>query len=175
MEQDASWLHNFSPVSAVALCGAVYFPRRVALVLPFGALLASDIILNTRAYHVPFFTWEIIPHYVALAMVAALGWMLRSNPRVPSVLGASALGSTIFYLVTNTSSWIGQQAYQKSFAGWLQALTIGRPDQHPTTLEFYRGTFISDLAFTALFMACMLIQRRAEAPAPRVQEPARWC
>src|SRR4051812_46896117 len=175
MEQDHSWLHNFSPVSAVALCGAVYFPRRLALVLPLGALLVSDLILNAFAYHVSFFTLEIIPHYFALGMVAALGWMLRGNRRVPRVLGASVLGSAFFYLLTNTASWLGEKAYAKTFAGWAQALTTGLPNVHPTTLEFYRSTFISDIIFTALFIACMIVQRRAEAPAPRAQEAAPWC
>ena len=39
-----SWLLNFSPVAAIALCGPVIFPRRVALVLPLAILLASDMV-----------------------------------------------------------------------------------------------------------------------------------
>ena len=139
MQQDASWLHNFAPLSALALCGAIYFPRRLALALPFGALLVSDLILDAK-YDQPFFSLEIIPHYLALAMVAALGWMLRRNPRVPLVLGASVLGSAFFFFLTNTASWLGEKAYAKTLAGWTQALTTGLPNVHPTTLEFFRNT-----------------------------------
>ena len=28
------WLHNFSPVAAIALCGAIYFPRKIAILAP---------------------------------------------------------------------------------------------------------------------------------------------
>lgn len=173
MEQDASWLHNFSPVSAIALCGAIYFPRRLALTLPLGALLVSDLILN-YAYHVSFFTLEIIPHYFALLMVAALGWMLRDQRRAPLVLGASVLGSAFFFFLTNTASWLGEAAYAKTLAGWTQAMTTGLPNVHPTTLEFFRNTLVSDVIFTVLFVACMAVQRRAEAPVPHTQQPAPW-
>ena len=171
---DASWLHNFSPLSALALCGAIYFPRRVAFAFPLAALLISDLIINAH-YGVPFFTLEILPHYAAFALVAGLGWMLRGIPRVPLVLGASVLGSALFFFVTNTASWLAEPDYGKTLAGWTQALTTGLPNAHPTTLEFFRNTLASDVLFTALFVACMAMQRHAEAPAPRRQEPAPWC
>ncbi len=45
------WLGNFAPVAAVALCGAIYLPRKLALVLPLAALFFSDVILNAFHYH----------------------------------------------------------------------------------------------------------------------------
>jgi hypothetical protein len=60
-------LHNFAPLSAIAFCGAMYLPRRFAFVLPMGILLVSDLALNVLHYHDPFWTWQIVPHYLALA------------------------------------------------------------------------------------------------------------
>ena len=158
---DWSWIHNFSPIGAIALCGAVYLPRRTAWVLPIAMLLASDAALNLFRYHAPIFTLEIIPRYLALALITALGLRLRksasggaSGSAVMQLLAAGLVSSLIFYFVSNTASWISEPAYAKSLAGWVQAMTVGLPG-FPSTIYFYRQTFLSDLLFTALFVGCM--------------------
>ena len=171
---DGEWLRNFSPLAALALCGGIYFPRRIALALPLGALFVSDLILNA-SYGVPLFSGYILPRYMALGLVGVFGWMLRGNPRVPLVLGASVLGSAFFFFLTNTASWLAEPEYVKTLAGWTQAMTTGLPNFHPTTLEFFRNTLVSDALFTALFLACMALEHRAHAPAPHAPEPAPWC
>ncbi|MEA3209586.1 MAG: hypothetical protein QOE70_2643 [Chthoniobacter sp.] len=164
---DLHWLHNFAPVAAVALCGAVYLPRRVAVVLPLAILFASDVVLNVFVYHKPLLTFEIVPRYVALALISGLGFALRERPRLPSLLGASFLGSLVFFAITNTGSWISDPGYAKNFAGWLQALGPGLPD-YPSTWWFYRHTLFSDLLFTLLFVACMSWQtKKAALPVAR--------
>ena len=42
----SAWLSNFAPLAAIALCGAIYFPRKYKFTVPFAALLASDIVLD---------------------------------------------------------------------------------------------------------------------------------
>ena len=42
----ATWLSNFVPFAALALCGAAYFPNKLKFALPLGALFVSDVILN---------------------------------------------------------------------------------------------------------------------------------
>jgi hypothetical protein len=161
---DYSWLHNFAPLAAVALCGAVYLPRRIAMVLPLVMLLISDLALNLFHYHQPFFTFDIVPRYFALALIAGLGFALRGRDRLGWLLGASFVGSVLFYVITNTGSWIYEPAYAKTFAGWLQALTTGLPG-YPSTWTFYRNTLLGDLLFTVLFFACIHWQtRKVEAP-----------
>jgi hypothetical protein len=66
--------------------------------------------------------------------------------------------------VTNTGSWLAEPVYAKTAAGWLQAMTVGLPG-FPPTWWFYRHTMISDLLFTAIFVACVRLGSRAEAPA----------
>ena len=157
------WLPNFAPMAAIVLCSAVYLPRRAAVALPFIALLVSDIVLNAFHYHKPFFTWEIIPHYFALGLVSALGFALRGHANALRVFGASFVGSVVFYLVTNTGSWIGEPLYvTKTAATWLQAMTTGLPGHAPTWM-FYRNTLVSDLVFTGLFLACQALAARGAA------------
>jgi hypothetical protein len=156
-------LHNFSPIAAIALCGAVYLPRRIAVVLPILALLLSDIALNLF-YKVSFFTPEILPRYFALVLVSALGFALRGKVRLPGLLAGSVAGSLLFYVITNTGSWLADSAYAKTAAGWLQALTVGTGNPaYPPTWWFYRHTAASDIVFTLLFVCCLSIGRKKTA------------
>ncbi len=160
---DFQWMHNFAPVAAVALCGAVYLPRRIAMVLPLAMLFASDVILNVFHYHQSLFTADILPRYAALMLISAIGFVLRGRAKVPGLVVASVAGSLIFYVITNTGSWIGDPGYTKNFAGWTQALTTGLPG-FPSTWWFYRHTLLSDVTFTLIFASCMALQVRT-APA----------
>jgi hypothetical protein len=162
------WLENFAPVAAVALCGGIYLPRRLAFIVPLGALFISDIFLNWH-YGYPLVSVEMISRYLALAASVGLGFALRNRPRLATVLPVSLLGSLIFYIVTNTSSWLTWPGYSRTFAGWAQALTTGLPG-YPPTWMFFRSTLISDLLFTALFVLCMAATREPEPePALAVQ------
>ena len=159
---DFQWAHNFAPVAAVALCGAVYLPRRIAAVLPLAMLFFSDVVLNLFHYHQPLFTFDILPRYVALALITMLGFALRGNASVPRLLGASFVGSLVFFVVTNTGSWLSEPAYAKTAAGWLQAMTTGLPG-YPSTWWFYRYTLLSDLFYTLLFAVCLSVPFKSEA------------
>jgi hypothetical protein len=161
--EHAGFLNNFSPVAAIALCGGIYLPRRLALIVPLGALLITDVLLNWH-YGYALVSVEMISRYLALAASVGIGYALRDRARMATVLPASVLGSAIFYMVTNTSSWLTWPAYAKTFAGWLQALTTGLPGYEPTWM-FFRSTLLSDLLFTALFVLCMAATR-APAPSP---------
>ena len=158
---DFAWLHNVAPVAAVALCGAACLPRRIAFPLPLAMLLLSDAALNLFHYHQPLLTAEILPRYLALALISALGFSLRGHARPGTLLAASCVGSLIFYVISNTGSWLYEPGYAKTFTGWLQALTVGLPG-FPPTWWFYRNTLLGDLFFTLLFAGCMSLQTRGE-------------
>jgi hypothetical protein len=164
---DFGWLHNFAPLSAIALCGAAFLPRRLAFSLPLAALFISDLMLNVHYSKthagVTLLSAEMLARYGALALIAGMGWMLRRNPRIPVMLGAGVAGSVIFYLISNTASWLTEPRYASGAAGWIQALTTGLPG-YPSTLWFYRHTLISDVLFTALFIVCIRLSERSAAP-----------
>ena len=162
------WMHNFAPLSAVALCGAAFLPRRTAVVLPLFALLLSDLAINA-VYGVPMLSWEMLARYVALGGIVVLGLVLRKSPTFGRMLGASFAGSIGFYLITNSASWLTEAGYAKTLSGWVQALTMGLPG-YPSTLSFYRSTLISDLLFTALFVVCLRSAATATATASRPVE-----
>jgi len=158
---DFHWAHNFAPVAAIALCGAVYLPRRLAAALPIAMLFISDVVLNVFHYHFPFDPKEILPRYVALALISILGFALRGRASIPRLLGASLAGSLIFFVLSNTGSWWYEKSYPGTFSGWVQALTTGLPG-YPSTLWFYRWTVLSDLFYTLLFAICMAVPFKGE-------------
>jgi hypothetical protein len=169
----ASWLANFAPLAAIALCGAAYFPTKWKFTIPLGALFISDLVLN-YIYRAPLVQTQMVGHYLALALVGLIGLALQNRASFKTLLPASVLGSAIFYLITNAASWISDPGYAKNFAGLIQALTVGLPQYSATpTWMFFRNTLLSDFFFTLLFVACMNFGRstgraRTEAALPRV-------
>jgi hypothetical protein len=90
------------------------------------------------------------------------------------LLGGGLLGAILFYFITNTASWLNDPAYAKTLAGWIQALTTGLPNYHPSTWEFFRNTLLSSGLFTGLFVGAMKLTAPAESPAEKtagVREP----
>jgi hypothetical protein len=164
------WLENFAPVAAIALCGGIYLPKRLAFAVPLGGLLVSDMFLNAH-YSAALVSPQMISRYAALAAIVAIGFAVRNRPRLATVLPASAGGSLLFYVVTNTASWLGEPAYAKTAAGWFQALTTGLPGYEPTWM-FFRSTLVSDLLFTGLFVICMAATREREPEAVLVGSKA---
>ncbi len=166
------WLINFSPMTAVILCGAACLPRRWAIVLPFAALIGTDMILTAHYGTHSLLNLEFAVKTAVLAVVAGFGWQLRSQARPGVLLPAAIGGSLFFYLVTNSAAWLSDPHYAKNIGGWVQALTTGLPQYQPTW-TFYQNSFLSDVIFTLLFLAC-LRSDGAEAAAERRATAARW-
>lgn len=162
-----TWLSNFAPLAAIALCAAAYFPPRFQFTIPFAGLIISDLILNL-SYHAPLFDAATATRYLAFALIGCLGLVLRNRPSWRTLLPASIAGSFLFYFLTNTVSWFAEPRYAKTFAGLIQALTIGLPEYSATpTWMFFRNSLLSDLFFTALFVACMNFGRNTGRAAAR--------
>ncbi len=156
----AAWnpeLVNFSPLMALTFCGAVYFRNRWLWLLPFLALSASDLYLDH--YHAVHFgyTWDlggVLVRTLCFAAALALGWMVAHRKTWLTLAAGCLGGSLLFYLATNTASFLGDAYYAKTLAGWWQAMTVGHPE-FPPTLFFFRNTLVGDLFFTGAFVFAM--------------------
>jgi hypothetical protein len=167
----SAWLSNFAPMAAIALCGAVYFPRKFKFALPFAALLLSDLILDAY-YHASLFNPIVLSRYLAFGLIGLLGLTLRGKKNLKRLIPASLFASLLFYAVTNAFSWLSDPGYAKNFAGLVQALTVGLPQYGATpTWMFFRNSVLSDLLFTALFVVCMNFSRRQSALLSRAPAP----
>jgi hypothetical protein len=156
---------NFSAAYALAFCAGVYFPGLMAWVLPLGVMLATDVALNVFYFHTAPFGLYLLPNYAVYALLIGLGKLFGHKASFFKLILGGLAGAFIFYVVTNTLSWLQDAAYAKTLAGWIQALTLGRPDWHPTTWEMFRNTLMSGGLFTALFAAAEKLT--AESPADK--------
>ena len=158
----ASWLSNFAPLAAVALCSAAYFPKTYKFSVPLVTLFISDAVINFR-YGAPLLDPQILLRYFALALVGCIGVLVQNRASLKTLLPASIVGSTIFYTITNAFSWLSDPGYAKNLGGLIQALTVGLPQYSATpSWMFFRNSLISDLLFTLFFVFSMNFGRSAE-------------
>lgn len=177
----APW--NFSAVYAMAFCAGAYFRGRWLWLLPLGVMLVTDGLLS--AYHErqvegsDYFTAAallyLLGNYAGYAVLFALGRWLGQGRRNPvGLIGGGVLGALVFYLVTNTLSWLlnpfHQPEYTRDLAGWIIALTKGAGG-YPETWTFFRNTLLSGGLFTALFVAAAEATTEPE-PEPEPQPEA---
>ena len=146
------WLPGFTPIAALAVGGGFLLPRRFALALPLGTLLASDLALAS-IYGQAMGPVMTVSRYGALIVLALLGAALRTRRFGRGAMVAGSLvGSVLFYVVTNTGSWLGATEYPQTLAGWVQALTIGTPG-FPPSWVFFRNSLVSDALVSMLLAA----------------------
>jgi len=174
---------NFSAVYALMFCAGVFFSGALAWWLPLVTLLATDIGLNCYYQSLGFDVWTrskiiyLVCNYGAYVVLIWLGRRFKPQSSFAALLGGGILGALLFYLITNTASWLfnpfGNPEYTRDFIGWLKALTIGTVGW-PQTWEFFRNTLLSSGLFTGLFVGAMKLTADAESPQEKeagVREP----
>jgi hypothetical protein len=167
----ASWLSNLTPLAAIALCSAAYFPQKYKFSVPLVTLFISDAVINL-SYGAPLLDVQIMVRYVALAGVGCIGLFLQNRASLKTLVPASIVASTFFYVLTNAFSWLSDPGYAKNFAGLVQALTIGLSAYSATpSWMFFRNSLVSDLLFTVLFVVCINLGRSAERSRARAVVP----
>ena len=164
---------NFSAFYALAFCAGAFFPRQIKWWLPLTTLVLSDLALDLFYYH----SWSAaqLANYGAFAAIIWLGTRFNSRSSFGSLLGGGILGAVLFYIITNTVSWIvnptNSPEYTKDLAGWIIALTKGTSG-YPTTLQFFINTLLSGGLFTGLFVGAMKISEAAESAKEKGEEQA---
>jgi len=173
---------NFSAAYALAFCAGVYFSGIWRWWLPLGTLLITDILLNvyyaqkmgTDVYN-PRLLWFMLGNYLAFALIIRLGQAFGPRMKFSGLLGGGLLSALLFYLVTNTASWLfnpfRNPEYTFSISGWLVALTKGTAGW-PETWQFFRNTLMSGGLFTGIFVAAVKIEEHLEKSPEPEQTPA---
>lgn len=142
---------NFAPMAALALCGGLYLPRPWNWAGPLLCLLVSDAVLNLH-YGLAIWTGSTLAAMASYVVIFFFGNWLARRPSWMGWLAGSLVASILFYLLTNTEAWWFLPGYEKSWAGWVQALTLGLPG-YPPTWTFLRNSVVSDMIFTLVFVA----------------------
>ena len=164
---------NFSAAYALLFCAGVYFSGRIAWWLPLATLLVTDagldlyyrFYLGWHVFEIPTIKYQLI-NYVAYVCLIWLGRRFKPQASFLSLLGGGVLGALLFYLITNTASWLfnpfGNPEYTRNFLGWITALTNGTSGW-PETWKFFRSTLLSGGIFTGLLVGAMKMLEAAES------------
>jgi hypothetical protein len=170
---------NFSAAYALVFCAGVYFPGRLAWWVPLVTLLITDIGLDIYYLHLgwnvfdlPVLKYQLI-NYAAYGFLIWFGRRYKPQSSFLSLLGGGIFGAILFYLITNTASWLfnpfSNPEYTKTLVGWITALTKGTAGW-PQTWEFFRNTLLSGGIFTGLFVGAMKLTEASESA--KEKEPA---
>ena len=148
--------YNFSAAHALLFCAAFWLPGWLGWFLPMATIIVTDLLLNSFVYNEPLLLQSSIPIWISLGIFVVLAkWLAKRRSYVRVFLG-TLIGTLLFYLVSNTMAWFGNPAYVKSFAGWIQALTVGLPG-FPPTWFFGLKSLLGTSLFTGLFAGAMKI------------------
>lgn len=137
---------NFTAIAAVALfAGAHFRSRLLAFLIPFTAMVFSDLIIG--------FHNTLISVYAAFAITVAIG-MYISEKKSPQLIVSGALASSVlFFLITNFAVWLAGGMYPMDFSGLMLCYAAAIP--------FFQNTLAGDLFFTGiLFGSYYLLSNR---------------
>jgi hypothetical protein len=139
---------NLTPMTAVALFGGAYLAdRKLAFVVPLGALLISDVLLGFYG------AGEMLAVYFSSALEVGLGMWVSRNRSVLRVVSAALTGSLLFFTLTNFAVWAFGTIYPKTGGGLVECYIAALP--------FFRNTLAGDLLYTAtLFGGYALLERK---------------
>ncbi|MBT6659135.1 MAG: hypothetical protein HOB00_02475 [Verrucomicrobia bacterium] len=161
---------NFSAAHALLFCAAFWLPGWMGWVLPLATIIVTDILLNLFHYSMPVMVPELVVNWMILALFVVLAKWLAGRRSIGRVFLGTLIGALLFYLVSNTVSWMVNPAYAKTIAGWVQALTVGLPGFPPTWL-FGLKSLLGTGLFTGLFAGAMKWSEAIDdAPEPETDD-----
>ena len=132
-QSSAEIFANISPLAALALCGGMMLPSKIAFILTFGTFSISDIMLNLK-YGQPIINYYSLFLLVFLAAIFTCGYLLRKHRKISVLLVSTIASSFLFYLLLNSVSFFMDPHYTKNITGWFQANTTGVPGYPPAWL-----------------------------------------
>ncbi len=136
---------NVSPVAAMALFGGVYFSdKRVAFIVPFVALLLSDLFIGLHN--------SMLFVYAGFALTVMAGMWCQKNRGVTRLMLATVGASFVFFLLTNLGAWLTSGLYARTPDGLMQAYVAGIP--------FFQNSLLGNLVFvTIIFGGFAVLQK----------------
>ncbi len=144
---------NLVPMGAVALYAGARLPRRWAWLVPVGAVVLSDLVLDHAAGRTFNETWRWVG-YATFGATTLIGPLLRNRKvgmwRYPAL---SLAASTLFFLTSNFAVWSEGRFYPMTSAGLLECYYLGLP--------FFGRTLVADLAGTAVLFGLGPVVERA--------------
>jgi hypothetical protein len=123
-------LPNFTPITAIALFGGLYFTNKsMAYLVPLFIMVLSDLFLGFHSIS--------IFVYTAFLLVSFIGTQTK-KPSVFTIL----LSSIGFFIITNFGVWI--LSYPKNWTGLIECYTLAIP--------FFRNSLLGDFFYSGVMI-----------------------
>jgi len=129
---------NFTPITAVAIFGSLYLPKKYALIIPAITMLISDIFIG---FYNPIIMLSVYSGFI-IASLIALG--IRKNINFGTILGSVILSSIIFFLLTNAAVCFFGTIYPRNLDGLFESYKMALP--------FFRNSLLGDLFYTGILV-----------------------
>ncbi len=129
---------NFVPITALALVGGLYLPRKMAYIVPSAAMLASDLFIGF--YH----PLIMVSVYGCLLFATYMGTWAKKHKNVGTIVAVTFASSILFYFATNTMVWAFGALYPRTFAGLMESYYLALP--------FFRNSLLSDFFYTGVLV-----------------------
>lgn len=126
---------NFAPIAALALFGAVYLPKKWALLMPLSAMLISDIFIGFYSISV------MLSVYGSFALLGLLSIWLKKHKKWYTIGGSAVLGAILFFVITNFAVW--------AFTPWYAKTLFGLRHCYLMALPFFRNTLLGNLFYVS--------------------------
>jgi hypothetical protein len=130
-------LPNFTPIVAIAIFAGVYLNKKIAFLVPFLAMVISDIFIG---YYEPSLMGFV---YGSFFICVLLGFYLKNHKKWYLLLGGSVMASLIFFFLTNFAVWAFTPWYGKNLIGLIQCYILALP--------FFKNTLAGDLFYAFVF------------------------
>ena len=101
---------NFSAFYGLAFCAGAFFPGKAKWWLPLGTLVVTDIALDF--YYRSFSAMQLV-NYAAYALIILFGMRFNHRSRFLGLLAGGIAGAILFYLITNTASWLSISVHER--------------------------------------------------------------
>src|SRR5688572_2549098 len=105
---------NFAPLMALTFCGAVYIREKRMWLVPFLALMASDVYLDHyyATVYGEHWTWPSAAiRAICFALAIPLGRFVAAHKNWHTLFTGALTASFFFFLVTNTDAWLRDPYY----------------------------------------------------------------
>ena len=153
---------NFAPIASLAIFGgSVIGNKKYALILPLGALLLSDTLLELFTDVKGFYDISQAFVYGAVILITFLATRIKKI-NTTNILLACLWSGAIFFLLSNFGVWINGAFYPKTFNGLMQCYYAAIPFYKNELFgSFALNLFMSNIFYTAVLFGAYAILKKA--------------
>lgn len=143
---------NFTAIGAIAIFGgSVIKDKKLAFLLPLGALFLSDVCLQLLTSTTGFYGTSQFFVYLAFMIITAVAGFMQKKSAANIALAAVWSGA-IFFILSNFGVWLSSDFYPKTLAGLAACYWASVPFYKN---EFF-GNFILNIIMANLFYSAVM-------------------